>query len=195
MLSLRNMKASRNRIVIARCMAVVVVFGGLMMMLIPSAGSARAQPQAKFRRVATPIPNQYVVVLNDDIAGSDVASVSANLSGLHGGAIMHTYRYALSGFSLRDIPEVAAIALSNDPRVEFIEENGLVSLGTTQPNPPWGLDRIDQRDLPLDNGYTYNQTGTGVTAYVIDSGIRYTHVDFGKGVSGSGFCRRRVERC
>lgn len=78
MLSLRNMKASRNLIVIARCMAIVLVFGGLMMMHSPSAGSARVQPEEKFRRVAKPIPNEYVVVLNDDIAGSDVASVSAN---------------------------------------------------------------------------------------------------------------------
>ncbi|MFY9610254.1 MAG: S8 family serine peptidase [Blastocatellia bacterium] len=69
--------------------------------------------------------------------------------------------------------------MSEDPRVEFVEENGVGSVGTTQLDPPWGLDRIDQRDLPLNNSYTYNQTGAGVNAYVIDTGLRTTHLEFG----------------
>jgi hypothetical protein len=155
------MKVSRNRIVIARCMAIVLVLGGLMMMSITSTTSARVQgqvPGGKFRRAERPIPNQYIMVLNDDISGSEVASVAANLSRLHGGAIRHVYRYALSGFAVIDISETSAMAIGEDPRVDFVEENGRVSIATTQPNLPWGLDRIDQRDLPLDNGYTYNQT-------------------------------------
>jgi subtilisin family serine protease len=60
------------------------------------------------------------------------------------------------------------------------------SNGTTQPDAPWGLDRIDQRALPLSTTYTYTNTGAGVTAYVIDTGIRLSHQDFG-GRAASGF--------
>jgi subtilisin family serine protease len=96
-----------------------------------------------------------------------------------GGIVGHVYRYAITGFSAR-MTESAALALSLDPRVEFIEEDGEVFAGTTQSNPPsWGLDRIDQRDLPVDSSYSYTKDGTGVNVYVIDTGIRLTHQDFG----------------
>lgn len=97
---------------------------------------------------------------------------------VHGGSVTHIYRYALRGFSAT-MNEAAAIAVSLDQRVEFVEEDGRGSVDTTQTNPPWGLDRIDQRDLPLDSAYSYVQTGAGVNAYIIDSGIRATHQDFG----------------
>lgn len=113
--------------------------------------------------------------------------MAAGLARIHRGTVKHTYRYALKGFSIHEIPEAAAIALSQNPQVEFVEENGEGSVGTTQtityPGGPWGLDRIDQTDIgpggTLSGTYTYTQTGAGVNAYVIDTGLRTTHSQFG----------------
>lgn len=161
------------------------LIGTLLMISGLSPTKVRAQTQqatGKFRRVENPIPNQYIVVLDDDLPGSVVASRAGEMTGSIGGSVGHIYRYALKGFSAR-MSEAAAIALSLDPRVEFVEEDGRGTVTTTQPNPPWGLDRIDQTgsltQFPLDNSYTYNDTGSGVTAFVLGTGIRGTHVDFG----------------
>lgn len=141
---------------------------------------------AKFRRTRADkrIANQYIVVLKDDVA--DVEGEAIRLSREFGGDRNegHTYQRALKGFSVR-MPEAQAARLANDPRVAFVEEDGVVSLVATQTNATWGLDRIDQRDLPLNSTYNFNATGAGVTAYIIDTGIRATHVDLaGRVISG-----------
>jgi subtilisin family serine protease len=91
---------------------------------------------------------------------------------------MRTYQHALNGFAVEMSPEDAE-ALSQDFRVQYVEEDGVVTLDATQSNPPWGLDRIDQRNRPLNAIYTFNWTGSGVRAYVIDTGIRTSHSQFG----------------
>lgn len=165
----------------------------VVFMVVPSSTSGRneksinsegAQGQGrdrveKFLRAERPVPNEYIVVLNDLAAGpkgehSLVSTVAANLRAIHGGTVNRIYQHALLGFSIR-LPEAAARRLSLDPRVAFVEEDSVVTLSTTQANPTWGLDRIDQRNLPLSNSYTYTSTGSGVKAYVIDTGIRATH--------------------
>ena len=109
----------------------------------------------------------------------EVVRTAAELTRQYGGKYTETFGAALKGFVLQ-APEDSAIALSGDPRVEWVEEDGEVTADVVQFNPPsWGLDRIDQRFLPLSNSFTYNRTGAGVNAYVIDTGILFSHVDFG----------------
>src|SRR6266404_2140837 len=154
----------------------------------PSPAQSRA-PQTKFVKVQNAIPNKYIVVLKDDVVSDrfalatrrdKVKAIANTLARVHRGKIGFVYETALKGFSIELPNEAAAIALSENPQVSLVEEDVLLHTSAVQPNPPsWGLDRIDQMSLPLDNQYVYNASGSGVTAYVIDTGIRATHVDFG----------------
>ncbi|MGI8653750.1 MAG: S8 family peptidase [Pyrinomonadaceae bacterium] len=152
-----------------------------------TAAKSNSSPKnkAKFRHVAADkvIPGEYIVVLNDDVA--DVDKASGNLIALHGGGYRkHQYNRALKGFSATLTTEQAQ-SLALDPSVAYVEEDQLMSLSATQSNATWGLDRIDQRDLPLNGTYNYTNTGAGVKAYIIDTGILTTHTEFGgRAISG-----------
>ncbi|HEU4872085.1 MAG TPA: S8 family peptidase, partial [Pyrinomonadaceae bacterium] len=164
----------------------LVVISVAVVVLTTVHGQNPNSNSSKFRRARADkrIANQYIVVLRDDV--TDVETEAINLArdfdGDRNGG--HIYHRALKGFSVR-MSEQQALRLANDPRVEFVEEDGVVSLGTTQTGATWGLDRIDQRDLPLNGTYTYTPTGTGVKVYIIDTGIRATHTQFaGRVISG-----------
>jgi subtilisin family serine protease len=123
----------------------------------------------------------YIVVLRSNVA--DVDREADRLVHDANGDLGYVYRHALKGFTAR-MSDQAAAALRNDRDVLFMEKDGPVSVGATQTNATWGLDRVDQRNLPLSTTYTYNRTGAGVNVYVIDTGIRNSHVDFGGRASG-----------
>ena len=121
--------------------------------------------------------NDYIVTFRDDEA--DPGGQANGLVKAHGGSLRHVYRYALKGFSVANLPDAAVAALQRNPHVARIERDGIVTVdGTEAPTPSWGLDRIDQRNVPLDNSYTYPNDGTGVTAYIIDTGINSASSDF-----------------
>ena len=122
------------------------------------------------------IQDQYIVVFEPRV--DDVDGVAEELVRGNKGRKNHVYGKALKGFSAT-LSEKAAQKIAEDPRVAYVEEDGIVTIDATQSGATWGLDRIDQRDLPLSTTYTYNTTASNVKAYIIDTGIRTSHSQFG----------------
>jgi serine protease len=108
-----------------------------------------------------------------------IGSLAYQLAGSHRGHVRHVLRHALTGAVIQLASEEHAELLAQHPAVLLVEENGLKYASATQSPATWGLDRIDQRDLPLSNSYTYDTTASNVNAYIIDTGIRTTHSQFG----------------
>lgn len=137
-----------------------------------------------------PIPGHYIVELDLRQArllglGSLDQTVNFVLSQVGGGLVTHRYRHALTGFSVQLPPEVVPL-LRALPIVKHVEQDQVVTLGATQVSPIWGLDRIDQRNLPLDSAYTYRDSaGQGTHVYVVDTGIRASHQEL-SGRVGNG---------
>ncbi len=123
-----------------------------------------------------PIPNQYIVVFHDRVV--DAPGLARALEKAHGGKLLFTYEHALKGFAI-ELPEQAVAALAKNPNIAYIERDQVMGIDATQTNATWGIDRIDQRALPLSGTYTYNTTASNVYAYIIDTGIRTSHSQFG----------------
>jgi subtilisin family serine protease len=174
-----------------------------LLILVAASVVAEAGPIKKHPR---PVPDSYIVVFNPDLVRADddelsrlpsVSEVAEELLGVPvkqskgrlqrrvQGGPNHLYQHTVRGFSVK-LKRQKAEALADDYRVAFVEEDGYVTADATQSGATWGLDRIDQRDLPLNATYTYNQTGATVHAYILDTGIRATHQQF-TGRIGTGY--------
>jgi subtilisin family serine protease len=160
-----------------------LVLAGLCATLVLTSPVRSAAKKDKLRKSQNKIENNYIVVLNEAVVGetglySIAPYIAEEMALTHNGKLKHIYKNALNGFAVEMSPADAE-RLSEDFRVEYVEEDAEVTLDATQSNPPWGLDRIDQRSRPLNAIYTFNWTGAGVFAYVIDTGIRTAHTQFG----------------
>ena len=140
-----------------------------------SALPAHAAGSIRNAGAANAVAGSYLVILKDGVSTQS----SRSLADRHNAKITHTYKSVLHGYAAK-MSESDARATAADPSVAYVEQDlKLHAFATQSPVPSWGLDRIDQRDLPLNNSYTYPNTASNVTAYIIDTGIRTTHQDFG----------------
>ncbi|MCZ2525779.1 S8 family peptidase [Streptomyces sp. NPDC059506] len=128
---------------------------------------------------ADAVKGSYIVTLKKDTGLKAASAAGRNVVKEHGGTIKHTYKAALNGYAAQ-LTETEAKQLAADPAVESVVQDVKVQVDATQTGATWGLDRIDQAALPLNGSYTYpDSAGQGVTAYVIDTGVRISHSQFG----------------
>ncbi|KES04887.1 hypothetical protein BU52_22875 [Streptomyces toyocaensis] len=174
-------ESSRRR----RYGAVTALAALLVLAPTPAGAAVSPEPAAPTGRITgtagpTAISGSYVAVFRDGaVTASGTVDRALRLATEYGGTVTNTYRTALRGFSVR-MSETEARRLAADPAVAYVERDRRASIsGTQSPTPSWGLDRVDQRALPLDDSYTYPNSGDGVRAYILDTGVRASHTDFG----------------
>ncbi|MET0135224.1 MAG: S8 family peptidase [Kibdelosporangium sp.] len=156
---------------------IAAVFAATLGLASPAAA---AQGQILGADAPDTVKDSYIVVLKNTAENAD------SLTQQYGGNVKFRYSAAINGFATT-MSEAQAKRLAADPDVAYVQADKVFTITDTQPNPPsWGLDRIDQRNLPLDSSYTYPNTAPNVNAYIIDTGIRLTHQTFA-GRAKTGF--------
>src|SRR5690625_4638374 len=154
-----------------------ILFTGICLLTFTLLSTANA---AEFFTTKQPIENHYIVVLKDKALSADKAKSASNVSvstmarriaSEHNAKVVQSYSEVLPGFVIR-ADKSTLVRLLDDDRIDFIEEDGIVSINATQNNATWGLDRIDQRDLPLNNQYTDSTTARTHQRNTIDTDVK-----------------------
>ncbi len=148
---------------------------------------------AELRTSARPIDGRYIVVLKENVARLSsergnrprITDIAREMVGTHRAKLLRSYEHALRGFVVEANDDTLAKLLA-DPRVAYVEEDGMAFPNPTQSGATWGIDRVDQVNLPLSGTYTYDTTASNVHAYVIDTGVLDTHTQF-TGRMGNGY--------
>src|SRR4051812_21300077 len=167
-----------RRLVVPGVLAIALVLFGV-------ASAAATSPSPDAPRIlgagsSGAIPGRYIVALKDtpSLHAEGLPAGARTLAAKYGGTVGHVYQTALRGFSTA-MSEAEAKRLATDPDVSYVEQDVYFTAEDTQENPSWGLDRVDQHAPLLDQSYSYDVPDTTVNAYVLDTGIRVTHADFG----------------
>lgn len=168
-----KLRSNKVRIAAITSLATAALVGGLTAL---PAQAAPAEGKVLASGSPTAIKDSYIVTLKKGAGFKASSSEGKSLIKEYGGTVKKTFGAALNGYTAT-LSATEAKRLAADPSVAVVEQNQRVQLtDTTQSSAPWGLDRIDQTSLPLSTTYTYPDTaGSGVTAYVIDTGVRITH--------------------
>jgi len=169
---------------VSRTLAGVLAAAVAAVLVTGTAGVTRAAPaeqgpgQVVVPARARIVKNQYIVTLRDT-SGLRALAAARPVAEQYGGTVRRTYTKALNGFVL-SATEQQARRLAADPRVARVEADSLVPGAAVRPYPVWNVDRIDQRSSVLDDSYSFtDEAGAGVTTYIMDTGIRTTHTQFG----------------
>ncbi|HCA85032.1 MAG TPA: serine protease [Streptomyces sp.] len=165
------------RLLVRRLCTLVPAAALAASLLAASPAQGADRPDVRTAPAATAIPDSWIAVFKDT-PGPSVRTTAQQLTGQYDGSLTHVYRSSVRGFSAK-MTAAQAHRLAADPRVAYVEQDAEVRLSATQSNATWGLDRVDQRALPLNGTYTYNTTASAVHVYVIDTGVRASHSDFG----------------